>query len=395
MDLELGAEYEAFRSDVRAFLKANWPVAEEPDAAKAAAVFRRRAVEAGYFYRSVPRRYGGSEQSPDPLRAQVIREEFARARAPRELEGSGVSMLVPTLLSRGEEWQKARFIAPTLAGEMAWCQGYSEPGAGSDLASLRTRAVLEGDEWVINGQKVWTSLAHEADFMFALVRTEPDAPKHKGISYLIIDMKQPGVVIRPLRQMTGGRGFNEVFFDNARTPKDWIVGERGAGWEVSRTTLKHERDMVGGARVTALLFEKLVELAKRSRIDGEPALARHDIRQELARIEAYVLAQTYASYRQGSMELAGQSPGQITYMNKLNGTLIRHRIVNLAQELIGAEALAMPDLSERGGEEGDDKWVYHIMRTLGIAIAGGTSNIQRNVIAERGLGLPRDPGERA
>jgi alkylation response protein AidB-like acyl-CoA dehydrogenase len=394
MDLDLGAEYETFRREVAVFLQANWPDPSEPDPVRAAAAFRRRAVEQGYFYRAIPRRYGGSEQPPDPLRAQVIREEFARARAPRELEGAGVTMLAPTLLARGQEWQRERFIAPTLTGEIAWCQGYSEPGAGSDLASLRTRAVLDGDDWVITGQKVWTSLAHEADYMFALVRTEPDAPRHKGLSYLLLDMRQPGVTVRPLKQMTGGRGFNEVFLDGARTPKDWIVGERGEGWEVSRTTLKHERNMIGGARTTALLFDKLVELAGRAERAGKPALAMDDVRQELARIEAYVLAQTYSSYRQMSMELAGQSPGTISYMNKLNGTLIRQRIVNLAQDLIGDEGLGAPDLADRGGE-GDDKWVYHLIRTLGVAIAGGASNIQRNVIAERGLGLPRDAGERA
>jgi alkylation response protein AidB-like acyl-CoA dehydrogenase len=395
MELELGSEYEAFRAEVAAFLKAAWPDLTESDPVEAAAAFRRKAVEQGYFYRSVPRRYGGSEQAPDPLRAQVIREEFARAGAPRELEGVGVSMLVPTLLSRGTEWQKERFIAPTLTGEIAWCQGYSEPGAGSDLAALRTRGVLDGDEWVIDGQKVWTSNAHTADYMFALVRTEPDAPRHKGISYLLIDMKQPGVSVRPLKQMTGGRGFNEVFLDGVRTPKDWIVGERGQGWEVSRTTLKHERDMVGGARTTALLFDKLVDLAKSARRDGGPALTKDDVRQELARIEAYVLAQRYSSYRQMSMDLAGQNPGLIALLNKLNGTLIRHRIANLAHDLIGDDGLSMPDLSDREGEDGDDKWVYHIIRTLGVAIAGGASNIQRNVIAERGLGLPRDPGEKA
>lgn len=392
MDVELGAEYETFREEVAAFLAQNWPDKTESDPKKAAADFRRKAVENGYYYRSIPRIYGGSEQPPDPLRAQVIREEFARAGAPREIEGVGVTMLVPTLLSRGEEWQRELFIPRTLTGEITWCQGYSEPNAGSDLASLRTKGVLEGDEWVISGQKVWTSLADRADYMFALVRTEPDAPKHRGISYLILEMKQPGVTVRPLKQMTGGCGFNEVFLDNARTPKDWIVGGRGEGWEVSKTTLKHERNMIGGAKTTSLLFDKLLDLAKRSRRNGRPALECEDVRQELARIEAYVLAQQYSSYRQMSMDLANQDPGLINYLNKLNGTLIRHRIVNLAQDLIGEAGLAMPNVGGAREDEGDEKWVYHIIRTLGVAIAGGASNIQRNVIAERGLGLPRDAG---
>lgn len=386
MKLELDAEYDGFRQEVAHFLTVNWPDRDERDPAKAAARFRRKAVEQGYFYRSVPRRYGGSEQPPDPFRAQVIREEFARVGAPRELEGGGVSMLVPTLLARGTEWQREKFIAATLSGEISWCQGYSEPGAGSDLAAVRTRAEMVDGEWIINGQKVWTSLAHKADYMFALVRTEPDAPKHKGISYLIIDMRQSGVTIRPLRQMTGDSAFNEVFFDNARTPADWIVGEPGDGWQVSRTTLKHERDMVGGARVTFLLFEKLVDLASRTRWNGRPALESDRIRQELCRIEGYALSQRYASYRQMSMDAAGQYPGLIGFLNKLNGTTIRHRISDLAQDLLGEDALAMPD-AQSGS---DERWLYHIIRTLGVSIAGGASNIQRNVIAERGLGLPRD-----
>ena len=392
MDLELGSEYEAFRQEVGAFLAAHWPPAPGCDLKTAAAEFRRLAVGRGYLYRAIPKRYGGSEQPQDPLRGRVIREEFGRASAPKELEGPGVSMLVPTLLGRGAEWQRERFIAPTLRGEIVWCQGYSEPGAGSDLASLRTRAVLDGDDWVIFGQKLWTTMAHVANYMFVLVRTEPDAPKHGGISYLLVDMEQPGITVRPLKQMTGGREFNEVFLDGARTPKDWIVGERGQGWEVSRTTLKHERDTVGGATRTEDMFHKLADLARKAERQGEPALSRDDVRQELARIEAYVLAQRYSSYRQMSMDLAGQDAGLIGVLNKLNGTQIGHRIANLAQDLIGEAALSMPPTGR--GDRGDAKWINQIMGSLGVAIAGGASNIQRDVIAERGLGLPRDQGDR-
>jgi alkylation response protein AidB-like acyl-CoA dehydrogenase len=385
LDLAFGPEYAEFRREVAAFLAANWPPAAGSDLKAATAAFRRLATEKGYLYRVVPKEYGGSEQPSDPLRARVIREEFARVKAPWEVDGPGVNMLVPTLLACGTQAQKDRFIRATIEGKITWCQGYSEPDSGSDLASLRTKGVLEGDEWIINGHKIWTSLAHVADFMFALVRTEPDAPKHEGISYLLIDVKQPGFTVRPLKQMTGGKEFNEVFLDNVRTPAELIVGERGKGWTVSRTTLKHERDTVGGATRTEGVFNSLLRLLKTSTRDGRPVLERADVRQELARIEAYVLAQRYSSYRQASMEIAGQDPGLIGLLNKLYGAHLNARIANLAQDVIGEAGLQMP-----GRDPGDERWVNQIMGSLGIAIAGGASNIQRNVIGERGLGLPRE-----
>lgn len=214
MDLNYGPEYERFRDEVRAFIADEWNEGSKRSDAEAVGQLRRRAIERGYLYRHVPKRFGGSEQEPDGLRAEIIREEFAAAKAPYQVEGIGVEMVVPTLLEWGEEWQKARFIPPTLFGEMVWCQGYSEPGAGSDLASLSTSAILEDGHWIINGQKIWTTNGHRADFMFALVRTEPDAPnKWAGLSYLLLDMNQPGVDVRPLRQIDGGAEFNEVFFD--------------------------------------------------------------------------------------------------------------------------------------------------------------------------------------
>ncbi|MDB5583876.1 MAG: acyl-CoA dehydrogenase [Bradyrhizobium sp.] len=390
MDLDFGAGFESFRAGVVSFLADHWDPADAPDKA-ASTDFRRKAVEQGYLYRSIPRQYGGSEQAADPIKARIIKEEFDRRRAPGELKGPGPAMLVPTLLARGTAWQKERFIAPVLYGQAIWCQGYSEPGSGSDLASLRTQAVIDGDEWVITGQKVWTTVAHLSDYMFILVRTDPAAPKHHGISYLLLDMKQPGVTVRPLRQMTGGSEFNEVFLDGARTPRDWIVGAPGEGWSVSKSTLKFERDSIGGSAVTEQLFARLIELARDSARDGRAALDRDDVRQELAKLEAYVLAQKYSLYRQMSMNLAGKSGGLIELLSKLNGTQIGHRAARLAQELLGADGLVMPPERKAPDQgRGNAKWVNQIMGSLGIAIAGGTSNIQRGVIAERGLGLPRD-----
>jgi alkylation response protein AidB-like acyl-CoA dehydrogenase len=309
------------------------------------------------------------------------------------MRGIGPSMLVPTLLDRGEEWQKEKWVKDTVTGKVIWCQGYSEPGSGSDLASVKTRGVLDEDEWVINGQKIWTSGADTADYMFCLTRTEPGASKHAGISYLLIDMHQPGVDVRPLKQMTGGSTFNEVFLTEARTPKDWIVGKRGEGWIVSRTTLKHERNSIGNAANTTAAFQALLRLAKRTVIDGVPALEKPEFRQRIAALEGYVLAHQYSGYRQLTRDARGQSNGIITMMNKLIGNNIGDEQARIAFDLLTDDGLLMAGertLPGGLGPRNSRAWVTSYMASLGGSIAGGTRNIQRNVIGERGLGLPRD-----
>lgn len=395
MDLSYGAEAEAYRETVAKFLNENWPLdkkqMEELSYEEACDVFRRRAVDAGYVYRSIPRKYGGSEQQPDVIKANVIREEFTKKWAPMEIRGIGTMMLIPTLLERGAEWMKEKFIEPTLRGEITWCQGYSEPGSGSDLASLKTHGVIEGDEWVINGQKIWTTSAQQADYMFVLVRTEPDADKHAGISYLLLDMKQPGVEVRPLRQMTGSVEFNEVFFTNAKTPKDWIVGKRGEGWNVSRTTLKHERSGIGNTEQTDMQFKRLVKLAQETRIDGKPAIENEEIRQRLSVLEGCILSHKYSGYRQLTKDVAGEDPGIIRLMTKLYSTEIGHQVAKLAMDMIGDAGMLGAGEARIGQQlKSSQAWIVQYMYSLGIAIAGGTANVQRNVIAERGLGLPRD-----
>jgi alkylation response protein AidB-like acyl-CoA dehydrogenase len=390
MDLEYSQKYEDFREEVKAFLAESWPL--QGDEAKLSlgeqgSLFRDRAVARGYLARSIPRQYGGSEQDADVLKAAIIGEEFARVRAPGELRGIGPSMLVPTLLEHGSEWQKEKFVAPTIKGDIVWCQGYSEPGSGSDLASLKTRAERSGDEWVINGQKIWTTGAQRSQWMFCLCRTEPGAQKHAGISYILIPMDQEGVDVRPLRQMTGGSDFNEVFLTDARTPADHIVGKRGEGWIVSRSTLKHERNMIGDARQPKFVFAGLLRLAKQMGRLDEP-----EIRQRLAELEGYILAHEYSGYRQLTCAARGENPGPVSLMNKLVSTNIHNKLAGLAIDLVGDAALLSPGAGEgmyRGLREAAG-WVNHYMYSLGIAIAGGTANIQRNVIAERGYGLPRD-----
>jgi alkylation response protein AidB-like acyl-CoA dehydrogenase len=393
MDLSYGAAAEAFRAQVREFLKSRWqpPRQRGPELKNYIREFRRDATGAGYLYRGIPRQYGGSEQEADVIRAQVIREEFSRAYAPMEVSGNGVNMLVPTLLECGTAEQKERFIRPTIEGDFIWGQGYSEPGSGSDLASVRAKAELVGDHWLINGQKIWTSQGGDATHMFALLRTEPDAPKHQGISYLLLDLDQSGITRSPIRQMTGESGFYEFFFDDATTPADWIVGERGNGWQVSRTTLKHERASIGSADGLGRQFSKLVELAREVQRDGRPAIEQPEIRQALARVEGWVMAHRYSSFRIFSCSAAAEDPGIITLMMKLLTTEIGHDIALLAQELLGDEALLEPAPAGTRGR-GPEKWLDQVMGSLGNSIAGGTTNIQRNIIGERGLGLPRDPG---
>ncbi|HKX90356.1 MAG TPA: acyl-CoA dehydrogenase family protein, partial [Sphingopyxis sp.] len=384
MDLSYGEAAEAFRAEVRAFLSPHWPPPSDTrgsDLKQFVRTFRALATERGYLYRAIPRRYGGSEQPVDVIKAQVIREEFARARAPMEVGGNGMNMTVPTLLEKGSDEQKDLFIRKTVEGDYIWGQGYSEPGAGSDLASVRTKGELsaDGSKWIINGQKIWTSQGMQATHMFMLVRTEPDAPKHDGITYLLIDLDQPGVTRRPIRQMTGEEGdhtFCEFFFDNAETPVSWQVGERGRGWYVSRTTLKHERASIGGADGLGRQFAKLVELAREAGRIDDPI-----IRDKLAQIEGFVLSHRYSSYRIFSCAAAGEDPGPVPLMMKLLLTEIGHEMALLAQELIGENAFVEPaGAGGRGnrGPRGPEKWMDQIMGSLGNSIAGGASNIQRN-----------------
>ncbi len=394
MDLGYGPEYEAYRREVAEFLATRWTPApdEEREARRARErAFRLEATERGYLYRNIPRRYGGSEQPPDVLEGQILREEFRRARAPMEVPGNGTSMLAPTLLECGAEWQKERFVPKTVTGEYRWCQGYSEPGSGSDLASIQTRGELDGDEWVVNGQKIWTTQARDSQFMFALVRTEPDAPKHAGISYLLIPMDQPGVEVQPLRQINGTSDFNQVFLTDARTPADWIVGRRGEGWRVSRTTLKHERNNIGSATQSVQLFESLLRLASQVERDGAPALRDPGVRDRLVELQGYVRAQLYSSYVQLSRDAAGRDPGPIATMNKLISTNLSQQAAAIAHDLLGSDGLLDPLAGiRREGRAGREKWVNQFMGSLAMGLGGGTSNIHRNVIAERCLGLPRD-----
>jgi len=293
------------------------------------------------------------------------------------------------LLAATTEAQRAQFIAPTLRGEMVWCQGYSEPGAGSDLASLRTSAVVEGDDFVINGQKIWTSTAHIADWMFCLVRTEPQAPKHDGISFLLLRMDTPGIDIRPLIDMTMNRNFNEVFFTDVRVPVAQVVGKRGDGWKVANVILKNERDSLSNPNAALARLNGLKDIMREETIDGVRLIDKPAFRDRLMRIEGRVMALRFNDLRVLSSQLnPGQDAGLARMVVKLQGTELRHELERLAIDVMGENGLAYggnPYLRDRGS------WQYAYMFYLGLIIGGGTSQIQKNIIAERGLGLPREP----
>ncbi len=283
MDLSYGPEYEVFRAEVRQFLADEW---HGSDGEADTAAFRDRATKAGYLYRSVPREYGGSGQEPDALRARVIREEFVRADAPLEHRTMGTEMVVPTLLDHGSDWQKARFIPPTIRDEITWCQGYSEPGAGSDLASLQTRAVLDGDSGSSTGRRCGPVTPTSPTSCSCLLARSPTRPSAAGISYLLVPMDQPGIEVRPLRQITGDCEFNEVFFTDATTPAAWIVGQRGDGWQVANTTLKHERG-VGRRRPRTpnACSNSLIRLAQRTADGYGRPIDQAEVRQRLAEVQ--------------------------------------------------------------------------------------------------------------
>jgi len=289
----------------------------------------------------------------------------------------------------GTEAQKLQFIKPTIMGEMIWCQGYSEPGAGSDLASLTTKAELDGDDWVINGQKIWTSTAQLADWIFCLVRTEPDAPKHQGISFLLFSMDTPGIEIRPLVDMTGDANFNEVFFTDVRVPKDQIVGRRGQGWQVANAILGHERGSLAPPDAAENRLKGIIKLMETETIDGHRVMDSPVFRDRLMKLQGQVLAMRFNDMRLLSARINKGQDAQLAGMIvKLQGTELRHELEGFAIDVLGEIGLAYEDNPYL---RGNGSWQYQYMYFLGLIIGGGTSQIQKNIIGERGLDLPREP----
>tara|TARA_B100001142_G_scaffold9802_1_gene9518 strand:- start:1070 stop:2293 length:1224 start_codon:yes stop_codon:yes gene_type:complete len=401
MDLNFGPKYKNFRDEVKKFCKEYSGVHLESskvplsDRSKSGEIKMKRSdwqkllIEKGYFARSIPKEYGGYGGDSDIIKSRIIAEEFAKTNTPPPMGGQGIDMLVPTLLELGTEEQKKQYIRPTLNGEIIWCQGYSEPNAGSDLASLQTKGELIDGNWVINGQKIWTSTAQFSQMMFCLVRTEPEASKHAGISYLLIPMDAPGIEIRPLVDMTLNAGFNEVFFTDVTIPENNIIGKRGEGWAVANATLGHERGSLSDPNAMMNRLNSLIERMKNETINGEKAIDNEIYRDKLMRIQAKVIAFQSNALRVLSAKLNKSQDVKIARMlQKLIGTELRHELEGFAIDVMGELGTLYensPNLRDGGS------WQIGYMYFLGLIIGGGTSQIQKNIISERGLNMPKEP----
>ena len=392
MNLDFTPEYQAFRAEVRDFLKTHKGSAPRMSdrgvRSEKRKAWQKILLEHGYAARTLPKEYGGHGAAPDALKSRIIAEEFSRAKIPGGISGQGINMLVPTLLELGTEEQKQKYIEPTLTGEMVWCQGYSEPGAGSDLAALRTSAVLEGDHFVVNGQKIWTSTAAQADMIFCLVRTEPDAPKHQGISYLLFSMDTPGIEVRPLMTMTGQAEFNEVFFTDVRVPANQIVGQRGEGWMVANATLTHERGMLGDPDAALSRLNSIAEIMQKETVDGASLMDNAVYRDRLIALQAEVFAMKFNGMRLTTNATEKKSAGMAGMIVKLQGCELNHQMAELAIDVMGEYGMLYED-SPFARDKG--MWQTHYMFDLGMIIGGGSAQIQKNIISERGLGMPREP----
>jgi alkylation response protein AidB-like acyl-CoA dehydrogenase len=390
MDLTWSPEEEAFRTEVREWLAANLPKEnkalgeDEFDDDPASFEFRRdwqRTLgEAGYLAMHWPKEYGGGGRT---LVEQVIfNEEYAKANAPQPVNSLGLNLVGPTLMTHGTEEQRKRFLRNILTADEIWCQGYSEPNAGSDLAGLQTKAEIVGDEFVINGQKIWTTLAPFGDWIFVLCRTDPEAPKHQGISYILCDMNQPGVEMRPIKQMSGTSGFGEVFFTDARTPRDMLVGDLNDGWRVAMTTLMFERggNILGSAVRFRRMMTQLRELAEQTPSNGGHAIDDPVVRQRLGKLLCEVELLRRNSERAMSPILNGETPGPESSMGKLYWSEWYVRATELAMEILGKDGL----ISKQSNQ-----WLMEYLAARASTIYTGTSEIQRNILAERVLGLPR------
>jgi len=389
MDLRFSAEDEQYRLQLRQWLEDHRPSEPSPAEQDAAFAYRRawqrKLCEGGWVGIHWPQAYGG--QGATLVQQAIYAQEMARARAPQPANGLGISIVGPTLIEHGTEAQKKRYIPKILNADEIWCQGFSEPNSGSDLASLQTKAVLDGDEFVVNGQKIWTSLGQYADWCILLVRTDPHAPKHKGITFLLVDMHSPGVTVRPLKQITGHAEFNETFFDNVRVPRANVVGDINDGWRIAMTTLTYERGISTLATQVRMKqqLDAMIDYARTSRSNGQTLSQDPVLRQQLATAYIRVEIMLLNLYRGITTQLRGRPPGPEASLTKLYWSELDKWMQELGMTLQGPYAQLMRE--SKHAVAGD--WQYNFLRSRAGTIYSGTSEIQKNIIGERVLGLPK------
>ncbi len=385
MNFAFSPEEEAFREEVRSFLQTELQDRPSGDGRQNwddYQGFLRKLAAKGWLTIAWPKEWGG--MGAGHMMQLVFNEEVARAEAPATYLGA--DRVGPTIMLYGTDEQKQRFLPPIVRAEAVWCQGFSEPGAGSDLASLQTRATQDGDDFVINGSKVWTSFAHTAEWMILLARTDPDAPKHKGISFFLLDMKTPGVTVRPLVDMLDRHQFNEVFFDNVRVPRDCLIGELNRGWYVSTATLDFERSGIQRVIGSYRTYEQLVEYAKHAKLGGRPVLEHRPIRHALAELKIEFEVGKLLSYRVTHMQAKQVVPNYEASVSKMYGSELAQRLAHTGMRVVGMGGQLAPG-SPHVALRGTIETLY--LNAAGLTVAAGTSEIQRNIIAGRGLGLPR------
>lgn len=395
MDLNLTPAEHRFRDEFRAWLQSNIPEDWDPaafhdeDSKQRFAYLRawqKKMFEAGWVGIHWPKEYGG--RGATLIEQTIFIEEMARASAPPLINVLGLSLLGPTLIAYGTEAQKKRYLSNILSADEIWCQGYSEPNAGSDLAALRSEAVRDGDHFVVNGQKTWTSFGHFADWCFAVVRTDPDVPKHKGLTYILIDMHSPGITVRPLKQMTGDSEFNEVSFQNVRVPAENAVGEVNRGWDIAIATLMFERGTLGASLQITFKrqIERLIELSRTIDRGGRPASEDPIIRQKLAQI--YTEIEIFRLNQMRTLTRMSKSgvPGPEGSIQKIFWSEMNQRMQQVAMEMLGAYAQLTRE-SDYAIDHG--QWAHAYLRARGNTIEAGTSEIQRNIIGHFVLGLPK------
>ncbi len=392
MDFSYSSEDEALRTEFRAWLAVNrqyavpalGPLADEQDASWEATLrWHRKLYEGGWLGITWPKQYGG--RGGTLLQEIICDQELELAGSGVPFTGPGIWLLGPTLIHWGTDAQRQRHLRKVLSGAELWCQGYSEPDAGSDLASLRTHAVEKDGHFIVNGSKIWTSLAHHAHWMFLLARTDSQAAKHQGISYLLVDMKSPGIVISPLVQMTGARHFNQVFLEDVRVPVENLVGRKNEGWQVAMTTLAFERS-TGQERIMMGRVQELARLAVRLSRNGRSRWDEPAVRQRIGQFAAEAAAIRYTGFRQLTRQLKGLPPGPEGSMIKLSASELGLKIAAFAMELLGPFAQL-----ERADSLAVDHglWARRMLEARGPMIYSGTNEIQRNILGERVLGLPK------